>query len=211
MKILVSGATGAIGSRIVNEALSRGHSVTALARNTQNLTPKANLTVVAADAADAANLTRLAAGQDALVSATSPRAQGGNENYMATTRAMLQAAGQTGLPVLFVGGASSLETSPGKLLIDDLRSVLAPEQLAEPLVGMQVREVIFASPARWIYLSPAGNIAPSERTGKFRLGGRQVVTAADGTRRISMEDFAVAVIDELENPQHLRQQFNAGY
>jgi uncharacterized protein len=211
MKILIVGATGAIGSRILNEAVSRGHEVTAVARHTQSLKNHPHVTAIDADVSDPAALIHLAAVQDAMVSATSPRAQGGNENYLATTRAVIQAAGLTGLPVLFVGGAASLETSPGKLLLDDMKSFLTPEQLSEPLAGIEARELIFASTGKWIYLSPGGTIKPGERTGKFRLGGRQLVKMADGKSQISMEDFAVAVIDELEHPQHVHQQFNVGY
>jgi uncharacterized protein len=211
MKLLLIGATGAIGSRILHEALSRGHEVTAVSRHAETLAGTPHVTVAQADAADAAVLARLAAGHDAIVSSTSPRTQGGNDNYRATTRAVIQAAGQLHLPVLFVGGASSLEVSPGKLQLEELRSFLTPEQLSEPLVGIELRELILASDGNWTYLSPAGSIAPGERTGKFRLGGQQAVTMADGQRKISMEDYAVAVLDELEHPQHTRQQFNVGY
>jgi uncharacterized protein len=211
MKLLLIGATGAIGSRILHEALSRRHDVTAVARNTQTLISHPHMTPVQADAADVAALMRLAAGHDAMVSATSPRSQGGKEDYLATTYAAVQAAEETHLTVLFVGGASSLETAPGKLVLDELKAFLTPEQLSEPLAGIEAREVIFASKGNWTYLSPAGMISPGERTGKFRLGGRQAVRGSDGQGRISMEDYAVAVLDELEHPKHIHQQFNVGY
>ncbi len=212
MKILLVGATGAIGSRILNEAISRGHDVTAVSRHPSSLSGREHLTVLQADAKDVDGLARLAAGHEAVVSATSPRADGGKEQFLATVRAVLAAVKQAGVPyVLFVGGAASLEIGSGKRVMDLLVQHLTPEQLAEPITGMEAREIILASDVNWTLLCPAGTIAPGERTGTFRLGGRQAVMGPTGLSSISMEDFAVAVLNELERPEHARQQFNVGY
>ena len=212
MKILLIGATGAIGARILNEAVARGHDVTAVARHPQSLVPREHVWVVPADAKDVQNLARLAAGHDAVVSSLSPRAEGGSEQYLAAIRAVLAAVKQANVPyVLFVGGASSLEVAPGRRLLDTLLERVPRERLAEPIVVAEARDLVAASDVNWTFLSPPGSIFPGERTGRFRLGGMQPVTDAQGQGRISMEDFAVAVVDELEHPQHVRRQFNAGY
>jgi putative NADH-flavin reductase len=212
MNILLIGATGAIGSRILNEAISRGHEVTAVARHVQSLTDGEHLKVVQADAKDVRNLARLAAGHDAVVSSLSPRADGGHEQYLEAIRAVLAAVKRASVPyVLFVGGAASLEVEPGVKFLDVLAKQLSKEQMAEPVTVMEARDVILASDVNWAFLSPAGQIFPGERTGRFRLGGTQAVRDAEGQGRISMEDYAIAVVDELERPQHARKQFNVGY
>lgn len=212
MKILLVGATGAIGSRILNEAVSRGHEVTAVARHPQSLANSERVKVVQADAKDVSTLARLAAGHDAVVSAVSPRADGGKEQYLAAIRGVLEAVKQADVPyVLFVGGSASLEVAPGKKVLDTLRERYSTEQLAEPIVVAEARDLIFPSDVNWTFLSPAGSISPGERTGRSRLGGLQPVKDAAGTSRISMEDYAMAAVDELEHPEHARQQFNVGY
>jgi putative NADH-flavin reductase len=212
MKITVIGATGMIGSRIVAEALFRGHTVNAISRNPGKLVEGDRLHILNEDVKDVAAMLTLITGQDALVSATSPRAAGGNDQYLATIRAVLEIAERGKVPyTLIVGGASSLEIAPGRKLIEKLLESVPAERLSEPLVGNEARELIFASPANWTYFSPAGEIQPGARTGKFRLGGTQLLTDAAGKSRISAEDYAVAVLDELEQPTHARQQFTAAY
>jgi putative NADH-flavin reductase len=212
MKILLIGASGAIGSRVLAEALARGHDVTALARHMPEHDHRQLLTVVQADAREVENLARLAAGQDALVSAMSPRSDGGQEQFVEAVHGVLRAVEQANVPyVLFVGGASSLESEPGKRVLDSLLERMPREQLSEAIVMTDVRDLVAASPVNWTFLSPAGTISPGKRTGHFRLGGMQPVKDEQGKSQISMEDYAVAVLDELERPRHVRQQFNVGY
>ncbi len=212
MKILLIGATGGIGSRILNEALSRGHEVTAVARDTQSIQKRDHLKIIQGDMTDLASMKKLAAGQDALVSSTSPRAKGGKEQYLATIRAALEVTKQAKIPyAFFVGGASSLEVEPGKTVLSTLLERIPKERLEEPMVVMEARDLVAASGVNWTFLSPAGQIAPGERTGKYRLGGMQPVKDAEGQSRISTEDYAVAVLDELERPAHSRRQFNIAY
>lgn len=125
---------------------------------------------------------------------------------------MLQVTKKAKIPyVLFVGGAGSLEIEPGKRVLDTLLDKLPKERLEEPIVVVKARDVVFASDVAWTFLSPAGQIAPGERTGRYRLGGMQPVKDAEGQSRISNEDYAVALLDELEHPVHTRRQFNMGY
>ncbi len=212
MKLLIIGATGGIGSRILNEALTRGHTVTAISRDVQSISKRDGLKIVQADVTDITAMTKLAAGQDAMVSSTSPRSKGGKEQYLATIQAVLEIVNQAKIPyVLFVGGASSLEIEPGKRLLDTLLEKLPKERLEEPIVVAEARDIVFASNINWTFLSPAGQIAPGERTGHYRLGDMQPVKDAEGQSCISNEDYAVAVLDELERPIHTRKQFNVGY
>lgn len=212
MKILLIGATGGIGARILNEALNRGHSVTAVSRDTQSIKKREHLTIAQADVTDLTSMTKLAEGHDGLVSSTSPRSKGGKEQYLATVRAALAITKQAKIPyVFFVGGASSLEFEPGKTVLSTLLEKVPKERLEEPIVVLEARDLVAASDVNWTFLSPAGQIGAGERTGKYRLGGMQPVKDADGQSHISSEDYAVAVIDELEHPAHSRRQFNIAY
>jgi len=124
--------------------------------------------VVEADAKDVPSLARLAAGHDAVVSSLSPRAEGGAEQYLAALRAVLAAVKQANVRyVLFVGGASSLEVAPGKRVLETLLERVPRERLAEPIVGVEARDLVAASDVNWTFLSPAGSIAPGARTGRL--------------------------------------------
>ena len=212
MNILIIGASGAIGSRILNEAVSRGHVMTAVSRTSQPTTDSDQVHYVQADVTDIKTVAQLAANQDALVSSTSPRAKGGKEQYLESIKGVLAVAKQANIPnLLIVGGAASLEIAPGKTKLDMLLEKFSREQMAEPIAVLEARSLILASDVNWTFLCPAGTIEPGQRSGHYRLGEMQAVVAEDGKSYISMEDFAVAVLDELEHPKHQRRQFNAGY
>jgi uncharacterized protein len=212
MKILLIGASGIIGSRILNEAVNRGHTVTAVARHVEGLHGSDRVHVVQADATDTQRLTALAAGQDAIVSSMSPRGERGPEQYLAGVHSVLAAVKANHTPyVLFVGGTSGLYNSNGQRIIDQLLETIPAEKLTEPLTGIKAREIIEKSDVNWTFFCPDGTIEPGERTGKFRLGGTQAVVDWGTPSRISCEDYAVAAIDELEHPQHQRQVFNICY
>ena len=208
MKIALFGASGMIGSRIAQEALARGHEVTAVVRTPGKLAAKhGKLKEVTGDASDAASVARVTAGQDVVISAISVADEAG---LLRATEAQIKGVRQSGAPrLLVVGGAGSLEVAPGLQLVD------APDfpaaYRAPALAHREVLKVYRKADLDWTYLSPAAVIAPGERTGKFRLGGDQLVADAKGDSKISAEDYAVAMIDEVEKPQHVRQRFTLAY
>ena len=203
-KIAILGITGNAGSRIANELLSRGHSVTGIARDPSKAQARAGLTLVAADATQAATLAPLLQGHDVVVSAT--RFVGGID-----AATLVAAARQAGVPrIAVVGGAGSLEVAPGVALIDTPQFPDAYK--AEAGAGRVFLQALRGEKdLDWTFLSPSALFAPGERTGKFRLGGDQLLVDAQGNSHISMEDFAIALADEIERPQHARQRFTVGY
>jgi len=211
MKIVLYGASGMIGSRILSEALSRGHEVVAVVRNPDKIAPQSRLTAVRGDATDAASVAATAAGADVAISAYSP----GNEHSLLTknTYALLDGLAHAGVSrVIVVGGAASLEVAPGKHLIDapgfpDIYRARATEQ-AKTLDILRASQ---GAKVAWTFLSPSAEIAPGVRTGTFRSGTDQLLVAADGKSHISAEDYALALIDEAESPQHLNQRYTVGY
>lgn len=202
MKIAVLGATGMAGSRIVAEALARGHQVTAIARNVAALADQPGLTKVAADVAGADLAARLA-GHDAVVSALHFQTLG--EPQMV---AALKAAGVRRL--LVVGGAGSLEVAPGVLLIDTPEFPAEWKPFARP--GVDFLAVLRGeTDLDWTFISPSAFFEPGARTGVFRVGGDQLLVDGAGRSAISAEDYAVALIDELEKPAHVRARMTVGY
>lgn len=189
MKIAVFGATGMVGSRIAHEAESRGHEVTALSRST------------GADMADAGTVREAAAAHDVVVSATGPSRTGeSHEPWLASVSTLIANAGEA--RVLFVGGAGSLLTPDGTRLLDS--EGFPEEYKAEATSGAAALELFRAAPGSvdWTFLSPAPVIAPGERTGSY-------ATALDNPAGdfVSAEDYAVALVDEIEEPQHRRARF----
>ncbi len=208
MNVVLFGASGMIGSRVLAELLRRGHNVTAVARNPEKISATGARTAKG-DVTDAASVAAIAKGADAIISAYAPPHSAVNTVFDATHAliAGLNAAGVSRL--LVVGGAGSLEVAPGLQLVD------APNFPAEwkPIAQAHrdVLPILRASNLDWTYLSPAAFIQPGERTGNFRLGTTKLVTDAKGESRISAEDYAIVLVDELEKPQHIRQQFTAAY
>jgi hypothetical protein len=208
MKVVLFGASGMIGSRILNELLSRGHQVTAVVRNPEKITA-AGVAVVKGDVTDPASVVAAAQGAEAAISAYAPP-QTAPETVLAAARSLLAGLTAAGVKrLIVVGGAGSLEVAPGLQLVDTPSFPEAWKGIA--LAHRGVLPILEASPLDWSYLSPAAFIQPGERTGKFRLGGRQLVVDEKGESRISVEDFAVALVDELENAKHIRQQFTLAY
>ncbi|TAN03347.1 MAG: NAD(P)-dependent oxidoreductase [Rhodanobacteraceae bacterium] len=203
MKVALIGVTGRVGSRLLAELLRRGHEITGIARDTDKLAAQPNLTLKNADANRPEQLAPLLASHDAVMSALK----------FATTDAasLITAVKQTGVPrLLVVGGAGSLEVAPGKLLLDtpDFPAAYMPEAQG----GLKFLERLRGEPELdWTFLSPSAEFSPGTRTGKFRVGGDQLLVAADGRSWISMEDYAIAFVDELETPRHSRQRFTVGY
>jgi putative NADH-flavin reductase len=204
MKIAVIGASGNVGSRIVNEALARGHQVTAIARDVSTIAPRPNLTVHAGDIRQPETLAPLLAGHDAVVSAV---------RFVDTDPAtLIGAVERSGVRrYLVVGGAGSLEVAPGLDLVDspEFPAAYKPEANA----GREFLHVLKGEDGRleWTFLSPSAFFAPGTRTGAYRTGDDRLLTGSDGKSAISMEDYAIAALDELERPAHLRRRFTVGY
>jgi len=213
MRVVIIGASGMVGSAIRDEALARGHKVTAIVRNPEKIAVKnPSLTVVKGDVLkdSVGNLVR---GQDAVISAYNPGWTNPNiaDDTIKAYQAIIDGVKKAGVKrLLVVGGAGSLEASPGVQLIDTLK---VPDLTRGAILAL--REVLYTLRKEkgldWTFLSPAANFVPGTRTGKFRLGKDQVVKDDKGESKISVQDFAVAMIDELEKPQHSRQRFTLAY
>ena len=208
MKVVLFGATGMIGSRVLRELVSRGHTVTAVARHPEKITA-AKVKAVKGDIQDKSAVADLVKGADAVISAYAQPA-GKEELVVDAARSLIAGLKEAGVKrVILVGGAGSLEIAPGVQLVD---SPGFPENYkAIALAHRDVLPVVKGADLDWSYFSPAGVIAPGERTGKFRLGETRLVADDKGESRISAEDFAVVLVDELEYPHYLRQQFTAAY
>jgi putative NADH-flavin reductase len=203
MKIAIIGATGRVGTRLTDEALRRGHQVTAIARHASKLPARDGVTTRDVDATDSAALAAALAGNDVVISS----ARFAQLNAQQVTSAVRQA----GVPrLLVVGGAGSLCVAPGVQLVDtpNFPDAYKPEALAgrdflNALCGEQQ--------IKWTFLSPSALFEPGERIGKFRVGEETLLSDAAGKSWISMEDYAIAMLDEIEKPAHSRQRFTVGY
>lgn len=207
MKIALIGATGFVGSGILSESLDRGHDVTGIVTNPDKLPRHPRLTPAKGDVADTETLTSLIAGHDVVISAFNP----GKDESGAGARSIIDAARRSGVArLLVVGGAGTLEVAPGKRLVDQ------PDFPAEWKEGsLKTAAVLEAlrgeTELNWTFLSPAAMLAPGERTGHYRVGGDRLLTGADGQSRISIADYAVAMLDEAEQPRHPRARFSVAY
>lgn len=203
MKLALIGATGNVGTRILDEALRRDHTVTGIARHVGDIEGRDGVNAVALDITDTAKLADVIKGHDALI--VSVRfADPGIDPAIA-------AAKQAGVKrVVVVGGAASLEGAPGQRLIDspEFPDEFRPE--AEPAVAAKDK-LYQEKDLDWTFISPSMFFGPGERTGQFRLGKDQLLTDSEGKSHISYEDYAIALMDEVENPQHIRQRFTVGY
>ena len=216
MKIVLFGATGNIGQRIAKEALSRGHTVIGVVRDPDKVTPPdPRVKLVQGDATDAASVAKVAQGADAIVSAISPRPNARGRaapSLAAASRALIAGAKKAGVKrVIAVGGAGSLEVAPGKLL---MHAPGFPEAYKpEAQEGYDSLEVFRkeGEGVEWTLVSPAAEIGPGTRTGKFRQTIDQFLADSSGHSRISYEDFAVAIVDELEKREHLGRRFGVAY
>lgn len=203
MKVALIGATGFIGSRLLAELVARGHEVSAIVRNPEKVPARLGVIAKKGDVFDRDGLASLLGGHDAVISSV---------HYTASDPATLLAAvKQSGVKrYLAVGGAGSLEVAPGVKLFDTPE--FPKEYLAEARKGGVYLDLLKGETALdWTFLSPSALIQPGERTGKFRLGTDRLLVDAAGKSAISAEDYAVALVDELEKPAHSRQRFTAGY
>jgi putative NADH-flavin reductase len=202
MKVALIGASGNAGARLLGELSRRGHSVTAIARNPEKIAAAPGVTAKAGDVHDKAGLAHLIEGHDAVISSV--------RFSDVDADALIGIVRASGVKrYLVVGGAGSLEVAPGVRLIDTPQFPAAYK--AEAGAGAVFLERLrTASDLDWTFLSPSAMFVPGERTGKFRLGGDQLLTGEKGST-ISFEDYAIAAVDELEQPKHIRQRFTVGY
>ncbi|MGY0060796.1 NAD(P)-dependent oxidoreductase [Streptomyces sp. LZ34] len=233
MRMGIIGATGNIGQRVVTEALDRGHDVTAFTRDASRIEEdRANVVWKSVDVLDADGVAAALPGLDVLISGFQPgnaaqdmadtvrRSIADPTVYATAAKALLKALeSRPRTRLIVIGGAGSLEIRPGvtradsaEELYEALDSLGLPREYAAAVRGHRdALNVLRASNRLWTYFSPAEEIAPGERTGRFRLGGDQPVLDAEGRSRISIEDAAVALVDEAELPQFVQRRFTIGY
>jgi hypothetical protein len=220
MKIVLYGATGKAGSRILTELLGRKHEVVAVVRgldkDPDRLAPNDGLTAVDGDLSSVGAISERIGGAQAVVSAYGPPPDRTEELIEATKRQIAavqqvsqQASSGHAPRLVVVGGAGSLEVAPGVTLESAKDFPAAWRPIAQ--AHEKALELLRESSVDWTYLSPSAFFEPGPRTGKFRLGQDALLTAPDGKSWISMEDYAIALVDELEQPQHRRQRFTVGY
>jgi uncharacterized protein len=203
MNVAVIGIGGRVGSRLGTELLARGHRVTGIERHPKPAQAKEGLTRRQGDATQPAALAPLLAGHDAVVSAS--------RFQTSDATALIAAVKTAGVKrLLVVGGAGSLEVAPGQALVD---TPGFPEAYkAEARAGVTFLNALRAEKdLDWTFLSPSAEFVPGTRTGTFRLGGNELLTDRTGRSWVSMEDFAIALVDELEHPRHRRERFTVGY
>lgn len=207
MHVVLIGATGRAGSTALAELITRGHTVTAVARHPEKL-PE-TVTSIADDLSSTDRIDEIIAGADVVVSAYAPPSDD-TDQLPAVTKRLIEAVSRTGVPrLLVVGGCGSLEWEPGVLVVE---SGHWPEQFVPiALSHMEALAALRGSHINWTYFSPPMGITPGERTGTFRLGTDELIKAEDGASTVSFEDYAIALVDELEQPAHERARFTIGY
>ena len=211
MKVVLYGATGMIGSRTLKELVSRGHQVKAVVRNSSRVPTEPNVTAVAGDQLNPVDVAHQVKGADAVITAYSP-GNGPEEvgKLLDATRSLITGTKEAGVRrVIMVGGAGSLNVAPGVTLIDS--GHLPAQYMAIAVAHRDAKEILRESGLDWTSFSPAAFIEPGERTGKFRLGGDDLIVDSAGTSRISAEDYAIALVDELEHPKHIGERFTVAY
>ena len=213
--VLLIGATGFVGSAVLNELVSRGHKVTAVARNVEKVAKSELVDVVKEDVANVDAIAKLAEGKDAIISAYNPGwtnpdiATLISENYSK----ILSAAKKSGVErLLIVGGAGTLFCAPGLRVVD---SGAIPEEImggVRPLGDFYLNTLMNENDIDWVFFSPAGVFdQQGKKTGNYRLGKDDLIVDAEGNSHISVQDYADAMVNELEKPAHHKERFTIGY
>lgn len=221
LHILVYGATGNVGTHVVDEALARGHIVTAVSRDPSRIAQRhENLTAVAGDLLDRQSIGMLVEGKDVVI--VSVRGIIGNDRqpenalqYIAVTNIVgqLETIGEGAARLIHVGGSGSLVVEPGVLWADKIPKLLLPKNLELEIQGqiLTLDYLRSVDDAQWTYATPAKNFTDGPRTGDFRVGGDEVLEDDRGRSRISRADFAVALLDEAELERHTGRRFSVAY
>lgn len=214
-KIVLIGASGFVGSAILNEALNRGHEVTAIVRHPEKINIKnPNLTIVQGDVSSAGEVSKLCKGADVVISAYNPDWKNPKiyDETLKVYPALLEGVKKARVKrILIVGGAGTLFVSPGIRVVD---SGAIPDSIkpgVKSLGEFYLNTLTKEKDIDWVFFSPAGSLTHGKRTGKFRLGKDDLIVDDKGNSSISVEDYAVAMIDELEKPQHHYERFTIGY
>ena len=213
MKVVIIGASGKIGAPILNEALVRGHKVTAIVRHPEKITVRNPLlNVVKADILKD-KVDEIVKGHDAVISAYNPGWSDPDiyNDQIKGYKAIISGVKRSGIKrLLVVGGAGTLEVAPGVQLLDTANF---PENIKGGVLA--TRETLNMlreeKELEWTFLSPPASIDPGERTGHYRVGKDQLLKNKEGESKISTQDYAVAMLDELENPKHIRARFTVAY
>ncbi len=214
-KIVLIGASGFVGSAILNETLNRGIKVTAVVRNPENLqNSNPDVTIVKADVSDADKVAEICKGADAVISAYNP-GWTNPEIYDLTLKVypqILEGVKKAGVKrLLIVGGAGTLFVAPGLRVVD---SGAIPAEImggVKSLGEFYLNILMNEKDIDWVFFSPAGSLEPGKRTGNYRLGKDNLIVNDKGESKISVQDYAKAMVDELENPQHHQERFTIGY
>ncbi len=214
-KVVLIGATGFVGSAILNELVERGHEVTAVVRNVEKLPKNALVKPVKEDVGNEDAIAKLLEGKDAVISAYNPGWTNPNitQETIVNYRHILAAAKKSGIGrLLIVGGAGTLFCAPGVRILE---TGVLPNEIMNGVVALGYVYLNMLSNEKeldWVFFSPAGTFdEKGERTGKFRLGKDDLVVDAEGNSHISVQDYAVAMVDELEKPAHHKERFTIGY
>ena len=213
--VLLIGATGFVGSAVLNELVSRGNKVTAVVRNIEKLAKSDLVDAVKEDVANVDAIAKLAEGKDAIISAYNPGwtnpdiATLISENYPK----ILEAAKKSGVErLLIVGGAGTLFCAPGLRVVD---SGAIPEEImggVRPLGDFYLNTLMNENDIDWVFFSPAGVFdQQGKKTGNYRLGKDDLIVDAEGNSHISVQDYADAMVNELEKPAHHKERFTIGY
>jgi len=208
MRVVVFGATGTLGSRIASELVHRGHTVRFVAQlSSRSIPSKAERAGFAAEVTDPKSVADAVRGADAVVSAVGPRPGQSPAVILGAAHGLLQGLRKGGVHrLVVVGGAGSLEVAPGVQLADTPEFPKDWKPVAE--AHREALSIYREEPdLEWTVVSPAAMIEPGQRTGRYRAGGDQLLVDAKGESRISAEDYAVAIADELETPRHVRRRF----
>lgn len=213
--VTLIGASGFVGTAILNEMLTRGHKVTAVVRNPEKVSlSNPNLRIVKADVADTEALADVCMGKDTIISAYNPGWSNPNiyEETLRNYPLILDAAKKSGVKrFLCVGGAGTLFCAPGLRVVD---SGAIPDAImggVKSLGEFYLNTLVKEKDIDWVFFSPAGTLESGKRTGQFRLGKDDLIVDENGNSHISVEDYAVAMVDEVETPKHHQERFTIGY
>ena len=210
MKIAIFGATGWVGSHIVAEALTRNHKVITVVRDLNKANTE-NTTVREFDLTKQTNFVDVAADADVIIASIGGRAAGNHELVAQTAQRLLKALDKSGKRLLWVGGAGSLEVAPGITLVStaEFPAAYKDEALAQGEALSIFKQTNYA--VNWTYISPAALLYPGDSEGPYRIGGDQFFTNEQGESKISVCDFAKAMLDEAQNSRHSKQRISVAY